>query len=65
MATSRSEDAPRGTGFLYAADRLHVATLRARCMVVIVANPKPMEPAYRSVRQADLRADELPLPEAV
>ena len=39
MATSTPEDAPRGMEFLYSLNRLNVATSRAQCVAVIVANP--------------------------
>ncbi len=39
MATSRSEDAPRGLSFLYSLNRLNVATSRARALTVVVASP--------------------------
>ena len=44
MATSRPEDAPRGMEFLYSLNRLNVATSRARCAVIVVANPRLFEP---------------------
>ncbi|MCA9736951.1 MAG: TM0106 family RecB-like putative nuclease, partial [Gemmatimonadetes bacterium] len=39
LASSSAEDAPRGMDFLYALDRLNVATSRARCLTVVVASP--------------------------
>jgi uncharacterized protein len=44
MTTSRPEDAPRGVEFLYNPNRLNVATSRARCAAVIVANPRLFAP---------------------
>ncbi len=44
MATSSREDAPRGMEFLYNVHRLNVATSRARCACVLIANPKLLEP---------------------
>jgi uncharacterized protein len=44
MATSRPEDAPRGLSFLYDRHRLNVATSRARCVSVVVANPRLLRP---------------------
>jgi uncharacterized protein len=38
MATSRPEDAPRGLAFLYSLNRLNVATSRAKCAAIVVAN---------------------------
>ena len=54
MATSRPEDAPRGMEFLYSLNRLNVATSRARCAVVIVANARLFEPVCRSTGQMKL-----------
>jgi len=54
MATSTPTDAPRGMEFLYSLNRLNVATSRARCAVVLVANPRLFEPDCRSPRQMRL-----------
>ncbi len=54
MTTSTPEDAPRGMEFLYSLNRLNVATSRARCACVLVANPRLFEPECRSVRQMRL-----------
>ncbi len=54
MATSRPEDAPRGMEFLYSPNRFNVATSRARCTVIVVANPRLYEPDCRSPRQMQL-----------
>ena len=54
MATSRAEDAPRGMEFLYSPNRFNVATSRARCAVIVVANPRLYEPDCRSPRQMQL-----------
>jgi predicted RecB family nuclease len=54
MATSSPEEAPRGMEFLYSLNRLNVATSRARCVCVLVANPALFEPGCRSVRQMRL-----------
>jgi len=54
MATSRPEDATMGMEFLYSLNRLNVATSRARCAVVIVANPRLFEPECHSPRQMKL-----------
>jgi uncharacterized protein len=40
LASSSAEDAPRGMEFLYALDRLNVATSRARVVTVVVASPR-------------------------
>ena len=54
MATSSPEDAPRGMEFLYSLNRLNVATSRARCVCILVANPRLFEPECRSPRQMQL-----------
>jgi uncharacterized protein len=54
MATSRPEDAPRGMEFLYNLNRLNVATSRARCLSILVASPRLLEPECRSPRQMKL-----------
>jgi superfamily I DNA and/or RNA helicase len=54
MATSRPEDAPRGMEFLYSLNRLNVATSRAKCIAIVVANPRLFEPECRTPRQIQL-----------
>jgi superfamily I DNA and/or RNA helicase len=54
MATSRPEDAPRGMEFLYSLNRLNVATSRAKCVAILVANPRVFEPECRTPRQMKL-----------
>jgi len=54
MATSSPELAPRGMEFLYSASRLNVATSRARCACILVANPRLFEPDCRTPRQMKL-----------
>jgi uncharacterized protein len=54
LATSRPEDAPRGMEFLYSANRLNVATSRARCAAIVVASPHLFEPDCKSPRQVQL-----------
>jgi predicted RecB family nuclease len=54
MTTSLPEDAPRGMDFLYNLSRLNVATSRAQCTVILVANPKLLEPECRSPKQMRL-----------
>ena len=51
MATSAPTDAPHGMEFLYSLNRLNVATSRARCISVLVANPALFEPECRTPRQ--------------
>ena len=54
MAVSAPEDAPHGMEFLYSLNRLNVATSRARCASVLVANPALFEPECRTPRQMRL-----------
>ena len=54
MGTSSPELAPRGMEFLYSLSRLNVATSRARCVCILVANPKLFEPECRTPRQMKL-----------
>jgi predicted RecB family nuclease len=54
MTTSSGADAPRGMEFLYSANRLNVATSRARCLCVIVASPRLFEAECRMPRQMQL-----------
>jgi predicted RecB family nuclease len=54
MATSSPEDAPRGMEFLYSLNRLNVATSRAQAIVILVGNPRLLEPECRSPRQMQL-----------
>ena len=54
MATSAPSDAPHGMEFLYSLNRLNVATSRARCTSVLVANPALFEPECRTPQQMRL-----------
>jgi superfamily I DNA and/or RNA helicase len=54
MASSSHSDAPRGMEFLYSANRLNVATSRAKCICVVVASPRLFEPECRTPRQMQL-----------
>jgi uncharacterized protein len=54
MATSSSEDAPRGMDFLYDPHRLNVAVSRARALAIIVASPALLDPTVRSPKQMRL-----------
>ena len=44
LTTSSPEEAPRGMSFLYSANRLNVATSRAKALCILVGNPKLFEP---------------------
>ena len=54
MSTSTPEDAPRGMEFLYSLNRLNVATSRARCTSILVANEALLEPDCRTPNQIRL-----------
>jgi superfamily I DNA and/or RNA helicase len=54
MATSSPEDAPRGMEFLYSGNRLNVATSRAQCVTVLVANPALFDVQCKTPRQMEL-----------
>ena len=54
MASSSTEDAPRGMDFLYDLNRLNVATSRARCACIIVASQRLFEPECRTPKQMRL-----------
>ena len=49
--SSSPQDAPRGMAFLYDPHRLNVATSRAECVVVVVANPRLFRPEARTPEQ--------------
>jgi len=54
MATSSSENAPRGMDFLYSRNRLNVATSRARCIAVVVASSELLRVRARTPKQMRL-----------
>lgn len=54
MTSSSAADAPRGMSFLFSLNRLNVATSRARCISILVASPKLLEPDCRTVVQMRL-----------
>jgi superfamily I DNA and/or RNA helicase len=54
MTTSAPEDAPRGMEFLYSLNRLNVATSRAQCACILVANPRLFAPECKTPRQMKL-----------
>ncbi|MEP6636636.1 MAG: ATP-binding protein [Acidobacteriota bacterium] len=54
MTTSTPEDAPRDMEFLYSSNRLNVATSRAQCVTVLVANPGLFEVQCKTPRQMEL-----------
>jgi hypothetical protein len=54
VTTSSHADAPRGMEFLYSANRLNVATSRAKALCIMLANPDVFEPECRTPRQMQL-----------
>lgn len=54
LTTSTAEDAPRGMDFLYSANRLNVATSRAKALCILVGNPRLFEPDCRTPEQMRL-----------
>jgi predicted RecB family nuclease len=54
LATSSPEEAPRGREFLYSPNRLNVATSRAQCVSILIANPRLFEPECHTPRQIQL-----------
>ena len=54
MTSSSPEDAPRGMDFLYSRNRLNVATSRARCIAVVVAQPALLRVRARTPKQMRL-----------
>jgi uncharacterized protein len=54
MATSSSDFLPRYMEFLYSKNRLNVAISRARCLALLVANPKLMAIKCHTVEQMAL-----------
>jgi uncharacterized protein len=54
LTTSSPEDAPRGMDFLYSANRLNVATSRAKALCILVGSPRLFEPDCRTPQQMRL-----------
>ena len=54
MTTAIPEDAPRGMGFLYSANRLNVAVSRARSVCILVASPELFKPNCKNPEQMRL-----------
>jgi predicted RecB family nuclease len=53
MTTSRGEDAPRGTDFLFNRNRFNVAISRAQCLAIVVHSHELLEGSW--LRAEDLR----------
>ena len=54
MTCSSGDDAPRGSDFLFDANRLNVATSRAQCLTVLVHSPRLVDTDCASVRTMEL-----------
>ena len=54
VTTSSPEDAPRGMDFLYSQSRLNVASSRAQCSFIMVANKEIFEASCKSPAQMKL-----------
>lgn len=54
MTTSSHTDAPRGMEFLYSANRLNVATSRAKCVCIVIGSPSLFEAECRTPGQMRL-----------
>ncbi len=54
VTTSSPEEAPRGMGFLYSQSRLNVASSRAQCSFIMVANREIFEASCKSPAQMKL-----------
>ena len=54
MASSSPAEAPRGMEFLYSLNRLNVATSRAQCLAVVIANPELVRVRCHTPRQMRL-----------
>ncbi|MGH2401638.1 MAG: DEAD/DEAH box helicase, partial [Candidatus Limnocylindria bacterium] len=54
MTSSSPEDAPRGMSFLYSRNRLNVATSRAQCVSIVVAEPALLRVRARTPEQMRL-----------
>ena len=51
MTASSVEDAPKGMSFLFNPNRLNVATSRAKGVCILVASPRLLEPACKTIDQ--------------
>ena len=49
MTTSRGEDAPHGTKFLFSTNRFNVAISRAQCLALVVHGSGLFESSWRRI----------------
>jgi uncharacterized protein len=54
MASSSSEDVPRGLDFLFSRNRLNVAISRAQCLAYLVCSPRLLDANCKTVEQMRL-----------
>ena len=54
MASSSSEDVPRGLDFLFSRNRLNVAISRAKCLAYLVGSPRLLDANCRTIEQMRL-----------
>jgi superfamily I DNA and/or RNA helicase len=54
MASSSSEDVPRGLDFLLSRNRLNVAISRAKCLAYLVASSQLLDANCRTIEQMRL-----------
>jgi hypothetical protein len=54
MATSSGEDVSRNIEFLFSRNRFNVAVSRARCLSILVCNPRLLEIRANSIEQMRL-----------
>jgi predicted RecB family nuclease len=54
MASSSSDDVPRGLDFLFSRNRLNVAISRAQCLAYLVCSPRLLDANCRTVEQMRL-----------
>ena len=54
LASSSSDDAPRGLGFVFNRNRINVATSRAQCRVEVVCSPRLLDADCKTVEQMSL-----------
>lgn len=53
MTTSRGEDAPRGTQFLFNRNRFNVAISRAECLAIVVHGAELLEGSWQSIEDLE------------
>jgi uncharacterized protein len=54
MASSSSEDVPRGLDFLFSRNRLNVAISRAKCLAYLISSPRLLDANCHTIEQMRL-----------